>query len=579
MAWIQSRVTDGHVVGALVVPGNISYTSVLRLACFAVKLTRIEPFNPEAMPTVAKPVEYCSHHVLDFLLDDEDSAALTVYTEDNTRMHIIADASRLKESSVKTKGRTYDEFRRLIAVIRKSSDEEGGNSRDSGVEMNESEHATSNEDGSGVDCVEDAEEALQSWMLEPVRRQAGKKPQEQLSLHDYYEAETQFFELDISKKDELCAVELEASSELKRRISKLKPEITLPKYIRDVDVPWFDSRKLTMLAGSASPPPYHPTQVRCEETGETMFFKAVDSYAPQTTKRELWHLNRIAQPDIADKIRAPRLVGFVADNTSKTRAIGFLQQNIPGSAPLTDKVRPEVLQDKRDAWASEADRMTKNLHECNIVWGDAKADNFLVDKHDKLWIIDFGGSWTEGWIDPEIKETVQGDNMAMEKITNALHDPVANVEGATEEAESPRGSKSHESSQAAQGVKRKASESAPENSEDDDEEEESHQHRNGDTKKHKPAEEEVEEVAREVSPPSDDAEEPEVVPTPPKRRKSKQIENQAAERYCYCDSPSAGPMVGCDNPDCERQWFHFYCAGLKRSPPEDVAWFCRDCST
>jgi len=532
------------------------------------------------MPTAAQPAEYYSHHVLDFLLDDEDSAALTVYTEDNVRMHIIADASRFNESSKKTKGRTLDEFQKLIAAIRKSSDEESGHSRDSGVEMNGSERATSNKDDSETDCAEDAEEALQSWMLEPVRRQIGKKQHQQPSLQEYYEAETRFFELDISNKDELCAVELEASSELKRRIAKLKPEITLPKYIRDVNVPWFDSRKLTVLAGSASPPPYHPTQVRCEETGETLFFKAVDSYAPQTTKRELWHLNRIAQPDIVDKIRAPRLVGFVADSTSKTRAIGFLQQNLSGPTPLTHKLRAEISQKKRDEWASEAKQMQDALHAHDIIWGDAKADNLLVDKHDKLWIIDFGGSWTEGWIDPEIKETVQGDDMAMEKITNALHDPVANVEGANEEAESPRGSKAHEPSQPAQGLKRKASESASENSEDDDdedEEEESHQHRNGDTKKHKPAEDEVDEIAREETPPSE-TEEPEVVPTPPKRRKSKQIENQAAERYCYCDSPSAGPMVGCDNPDCERQWFHFYCAGLKKSPPEDVAWFCRDCS-
>ena len=536
------------------------------------------------MPSAAQPVEYYSHHVLDFLLDDEDSAALTVYTEDNVRMHIIADASKFEKSTKGTKGQTYDEFQRLIATIRKSSDEEGSQSQDSGVEIVVSEQETAEKESGVVECVEDAEEALQSWMLKPVRRQFSiKKKQQQPSLQAYYDAETVYLELDISKRDELCAVELDASSELKRRIARLKPEITLPKYIRNINVPWFDSRKLTVLAGSASPPPYHPTQVRCEETGQTLFFKAVDSLAPQTTKRELWHLNRIAQPDIVDKIRAPRLVGFVADSTSKTRAIGFLQQDIqPGPTPLTGKLRAAVPHIKREALASQANEMVKVLHEHNIIWGDAKADNFLVDKHDKLWIIDFGGSWTEGWIDPEIKETVQGDNMAMEKITNALHDPVANVEGGSEEPESPRGSKVHEPSQ---GVKRKASEPAPENSEDD-QDEESHQHRNGDTKKHKPAEdddeeeeeeEEEEEVAREESPPSED-EEPEVVPTPPKRRKSKQIENQAAERYCYCDSPSAGPMVGCDNPDCERQWFHFYCAGLKRSPPEDVPWFCRDCT-
>ena len=139
-------------------------------------------------------MEYYSHHVLDFLLDDEDSAALTVYTEDNVRMHIIADASKFEKSTKGTKGQTYDEFKRLIATIRKSSDEESSQSQDSGVEIVVSEHASADKEGSGVDCVEDAEEDLQSWMLEPVRRQVSKKKkQQQPSLQEYYVAETQYF--------------------------------------------------------------------------------------------------------------------------------------------------------------------------------------------------------------------------------------------------------------------------------------------------------------------------------------------------------------------------------------------------
>ena len=248
------------------------------------------------MPSAAQPVEYYSHHVLDFLLDDEDSAALTVYTEDNVRMHIIADASKFEKSTKGTKGQTYDEFQRLIATIRKSSDEEGSQSQDSGVEIVVSEQETAEKESGVVECVEDAEEALQSWMLKPVRRQFSiKKKQQQPSLQAYYDAETVYLELDISKRDELCAVELDASSELKRRIARLKPEITLPKYIRNINVPWFDSRKLTVLAGSASPPPYHPTQVRCEETGQTLFFKAVDSLEQvnalplQVCRANRWH--------------------------------------------------------------------------------------------------------------------------------------------------------------------------------------------------------------------------------------------------------------------------------------------------
>jgi tRNA A-37 threonylcarbamoyl transferase component Bud32 len=520
---------------------------------------------PHPLDNYIPEMENSPHHVLDFLLDDENSCALTVYTEDNVRTHIIADANKLKSSTTSATNKTYDNYVRLINVFRDSSDEERV---DSGVEQ-----PTAGKDDSGVRSAEDAEDDLQKWILGPARRRIKKKRQ-QPTLDEWYEADTQFFELEVSKEDELCAVEVEASSELKRRISRLKPEISLPKYIRDMDYPWFDSRKLTVLAGSGSPPPYHPTQVRCEETGKTFFFKSVDSNAPKSTKRELWHLNRIAKPDIAGKICAPRLIGLVAKTTSRSHAIGFLQEDIPDPTPLTNHLEASVPQEKRDAWASEAERMKNVLHKHDIIWGDAKADNFLVDKHDKLWIIDFGGSWTEGWIDPEIKETVEGDDMALEKITNALHDPVANVEGASEEGES-QGKSDKPESNTVQGVKRKASESDISES---GKSEDSNEHRNGDAKKHKPAEEASEEIAREVTPPSEDADEPVVVPTPPKRRKSEQVDNQDTERYCYCDAPSAGPMVGCDNPDCDRQWFHFYCAGLKEAPPDDVAWFCRDCT-
>lgn len=554
----------------LIVPPVVSVplsVKISQVTHFPFKASCTHRIRLATMAGSTQSKDYYDDHVLDFLLDDEDSAALTVYTEDNNRKHIIADTNKLKDSKNVANSKAYSTFSELISNIRKSSDEEQKQSKDSGIDVDISEGRATERSS------KDAEEALQAWMLGPVRQPVAKE-HEQPTLQQWYDVETHFFELEISKDDELCAVELEASSELKRRMAKLKPEITLPKYIRDMDVPWWGSRKLTVLAGSATPFPYHPTRVRCDETGEIYFFKAVDSDAPQTTKRELSHLNRIAKPDIVDEICAPQLIGFVACNASKTHAIGFLQQDIPGPTPLTNKLDPSVPGENRDAWAAEAERMKNALHKHNVIWGDAKADNFLVDENDKLWIIDFGGSYTEGWIDPEIKETIEGDDMAMEKITNALHDPVANVEGANEEAKSQDNKVNGTAPDTPQGVKRKASE--PEDSDSD--EPEDHQRRNVDTKKHK-AEDESEdgEVAQEVTPPVDEADEPAFVPTPQKRRKSK-VENQDVERYCYCDAPSAGPMVGCDSPDCERQWFHFYCAGLKQSPPDDVAWFCRDCS-
>lgn len=56
-----------------------------------------------------------------------------------------------------------------------------------------------------------------------------------------------------------------------------------------------------------------------------------------------------------------------------------------------------------------------------VVWGDGKADNVLVHRDsDDAWIIDFGGGWTEGWVDREVSGTAEGDNVAMQKIFEFL---------------------------------------------------------------------------------------------------------------------------------------------------------------
>lgn len=36
--------------------------------------------------------------------------------------------------------------------------------------------------------------------------------------------------------------------------------------------------------------------------------------------------------------------------------------------------------------------------------------------------------------------------------------------------------------------------------------------------------------------------------------------------YCLCHQVSWGEMVGCDNPHCPIEWFHFACVGLQAKP-------------
>ncbi|XP_015791905.1 inhibitor of growth protein 5 [Tetranychus urticae] len=46
--------------------------------------------------------------------------------------------------------------------------------------------------------------------------------------------------------------------------------------------------------------------------------------------------------------------------------------------------------------------------------------------------------------------------------------------------------------------------------------------------------------------------------------------------YCICHQVSFGEMIGCDNPDCPIEWFHFACVGLTTKPKGK--WYCSKCS-
>ncbi|KAF2465366.1 uncharacterized protein BDR25DRAFT_318607 [Lindgomyces ingoldianus] len=46
-------------------------------------------------------------------------------------------------------------------------------------------------------------------------------------------------------------------------------------------------------------------------------------------------------------------------------------------------------------------------------------------------------------------------------------------------------------------------------------------------------------------------------------------------KYCFCQRVSFGDMVACDNDNCQFQWFHWECVGIKEEPVGD--WLCPEC--
>lgn len=74
----------------------------------------------------------------------------------------------------------------------------------------------------------------------------------------------------------------------------------------------------------------------------------------------------------------------------------------------------------RQKWVDQIAQTLEKLHSHNIVWGDAKAANVLIDVNEDAYLIDFGGGYTEGWIEKEKSNSIDGDLQGLENIKRYL---------------------------------------------------------------------------------------------------------------------------------------------------------------
>lgn len=372
-------------------------------------------------------------HVLHFEYNDEDYSALTALVND-VRFHIIVDPNDLQKSREKP---LYHEYLNKISALRdaeRREEESAEKSQSVGSDTKKSKSIDSAIDltaDSNSDPDQDSPSAaldLRNWILSAFTditntwAPPNREPFDS-TLHEWYHGPTYFYSLQI-KHGQLSPEHLDPKPDLESRIETLVPRMKMPKYIQDIDVPWINAHNLTVQSEVSMPEPAHPGQV-VDEHGTTYFFKPVVADQPGPTKREISVLQKLEKLDL--DIKVPRLLGFVGYEKSKTEAMGFLLTPISDPKPLTTMLKTTVPRAKRAEWANKSEEYVKELHRHDVVWGDAKADNFMVDGGDELWIIDFGGSYTEGWVDPELSETREGDDQGVEKVVRALEDPEGNT--------------------------------------------------------------------------------------------------------------------------------------------------------
>lgn len=104
--------------------------------------------------------------------------------------------------------------------------------------------------------------------------------------------------------------------------------------------------------------------------------------------------------------------------------VGFLLEKIPSKFTTLDPVMEgkagEVTLSTKRKWMAQIENTVAELHKKNIIWGDAKPGNIIIDTDDNAWLIDFGGGFTEPWVGLEQYETREGDLQALKRIRDIL---------------------------------------------------------------------------------------------------------------------------------------------------------------
>ncbi|CAJ0549719.1 Ff.00g033320.m01.CDS01 [Fusarium sp. VM40] len=164
-----------------------------------------------------------------------------------------------------------------------------------------------------------------------------------------------------------------------------------------------------------------PNKVLIDNCQTECFFKPCNFVVQ--IKQELKSYKIIHAAGLDSQLYLCHLYGVVMDDSSFI--LGLLLTYIDnGDRPLSTRIHPDDPDDPpagiRERWVGQLDDTLSGLHKAGIVWGDVKAENVLVDKDNNAWISDFGGGYTEGWVDRQMAGTVEGDLVGMAKLKKLI---------------------------------------------------------------------------------------------------------------------------------------------------------------
>ena len=282
-------------------------------------------------------------------------------------------------------------------------------------------HAVEHEDENEFNPEDgDPVEAMYDWVTTPffsvfqeLAPRASSTPPAQ-TMYDYFNPTTFFFKL---KAVDGCLTPVRSPDDAEA-VRHLTPRLELPKSLLSPSVPTIHPKLIKLAYDAESEGAQYPTKVFINGD-EPYFFKPTSHGDSRAVEREIEILLRLQQLGLSARIRVPRLCGFVQYGDDN-RVTGLLLTWIDVKDTLSGVRGNDYPLALRKRWFGEIEEMLQLLHESNIVWGDVKPDNVLVDSQRNAWMVDFGGSYTVGWVDEDKMDTIKGDMQGLARIREFL---------------------------------------------------------------------------------------------------------------------------------------------------------------
>lgn len=151
------------------------------------------------------------------------------------------------------------------------------------------------------------------------------------------------------------------------------------------------------------------------------FFKHFGLASENPMTRELAVHQKVHDAKLGPDVRVSRLQGVV-HLQDEDATLGLLLSFVDHEVGMTlqSALYDDPPRRLKEHWAKQVSHTVEELHKAGAVWGDAKADNVLIDKNGDACIIDFEGGYTEGWVDEDMAGTKEGDLQGLRKILDSI---------------------------------------------------------------------------------------------------------------------------------------------------------------